>query len=212
MKALATGREDEQKCETPYIAIAAAVAALAAAALVYNHTATASADVAAARVACAAVAAAVSDLSGEMKRLSEMIRANLKSDTEPTGPEIPERIQDPITDQLADIKANVGKLLELIPPKSEPISVPTVVVAQTEFSVILADYGPDKITIIKLVREIKAVDGAPLGLPEAKILVESAPCTIKERVSREDAEAIKTQFDGAGATVEIRRMQLVPFF
>ena len=71
---------------------------------------------------------------------------------------------------------------------------------QTEFDVILADAGSEKIKVIKAVREI--VSG--LGLKEAKEFVESAPKTIKEAVSKEEAEKIAEQFKAVGATVEIK--------
>jgi large subunit ribosomal protein L7/L12 len=69
---------------------------------------------------------------------------------------------------------------------------------KTEFDVILKDIGSQKIKVIK---EVRAVTG--LGLKEAKELVESAPKPIKEGVSKEEAEKIKEQVEGAGATVEI---------
>ena len=71
---------------------------------------------------------------------------------------------------------------------------------QTEFDVILADAGTEKIKVIKAVREI--VSG--LGLKEAKEFVESAPKTLKEAVSKEDAEKIKAEFAEIGAKVEIK--------
>ena len=71
---------------------------------------------------------------------------------------------------------------------------------QTEFDVILADAGSEKIKVIKKVREL--VSG--LGLKEAKEFVESAPKTLKEAVSKEDAEKIKAEFAEIGAKVEIK--------
>ena len=71
---------------------------------------------------------------------------------------------------------------------------------QTEFDVILADAGTEKIKVIKAVREI--VSG--LGLKEAKEFGESAPKTLKEAVSKEDAEKIKAEFAEIGAKVEIK--------
>ena len=71
---------------------------------------------------------------------------------------------------------------------------------QTEFDVILADAGSEKIKVIKAVREI--VSG--LGLKEAKEFVESAPKPLKEGVSKEEAEKIKAQFAEIGAKVEIK--------
>jgi large subunit ribosomal protein L7/L12 len=70
---------------------------------------------------------------------------------------------------------------------------------QTEFDVILASAGAQKINVIKEVRAI-----TNLGLKEAKDLVEAAPKAVKEAVSKEDAAKIKTQLEAAGATVEIK--------
>ena len=71
---------------------------------------------------------------------------------------------------------------------------------KTEFDVVLKDAGSEKIKVIKVVREV--VSG--LGLKEAKDIVESAPKTIKEAVSKEEAEKIKAAFAEVGATVEIK--------
>jgi len=70
---------------------------------------------------------------------------------------------------------------------------------KTEFDVILASFGSNKLPVIKVVREITG-----LGLKEAKELVESAPKAIKEGVSKDEAKAIETQLTEAGATVEIK--------
>jgi large subunit ribosomal protein L7/L12 len=70
---------------------------------------------------------------------------------------------------------------------------------QTEFTVILKDAGANKINTIKVVREVTA-----LGLKEAKDLVDGAPKTLKEGVSKEEAETIKKKFVDAGATVEVK--------
>ena len=70
---------------------------------------------------------------------------------------------------------------------------------KTEFDVILAETGANKINVIK---EVRAITG--LGLKEAKDLVEGAPKTVKEGVSKEDAEKFKKQLEAAGAKVEIK--------
>lgn len=70
---------------------------------------------------------------------------------------------------------------------------------KTEFDVILAAIGAKKLEVIKAVREFTG-----LGLKDAKDLVESAPKTIKEGVSKEDAEEMKKKLTDAGATVEIK--------
>src|SRR5215470_16814549 len=70
---------------------------------------------------------------------------------------------------------------------------------KTEFTVILAAAGSNKINVIKAVREVTS-----LGLKEAKDLVDDAPKPIKEGVSKEEAETIKKKFTDAGATVEVK--------
>ncbi len=70
---------------------------------------------------------------------------------------------------------------------------------KTEFAVVLTGAGANKINVIKAVREVTS-----LGLKEAKDLVDGAPKTVKEGVSKEEAETIKKKFTEAGATVEIK--------
>lgn len=70
---------------------------------------------------------------------------------------------------------------------------------KTEFAVVLKDVGSNKINVIKAVREVTS-----LGLKEAKDLVDGAPKTIKEGVSKEEAETIRKKFTDAGATVEVK--------
>ena len=70
---------------------------------------------------------------------------------------------------------------------------------KTEFTVVLADAGANKVNAIKAVRAITG-----LGLKEAKDLVESAPATIKDAVSKEDAAKFKKELEDAGAKVEIK--------
>ena len=70
---------------------------------------------------------------------------------------------------------------------------------QTEFEVVLAAIGEKKINVIK---EVRAITG--LGLKEAKDLVEGAPKTVKEGVSKDEAETLKKQLEEAGATVELK--------
>jgi large subunit ribosomal protein L7/L12 len=69
---------------------------------------------------------------------------------------------------------------------------------QTEFTVVLKDFGANKINVIKAVRELTS-----LGLKEAKDLVEAAPTNVKEGISKEDAEAARAKLTEAGATVDI---------
>ena len=70
---------------------------------------------------------------------------------------------------------------------------------KTEFDVVLKDFGAKKLDVIKAVREATG-----LGLKEAKELVESAPKAVKTGVAKEEAEALKTALEAAGATVEVQ--------
>ncbi len=70
---------------------------------------------------------------------------------------------------------------------------------QTEFDVVLQEFGDKKINVIKAVRAV-----TELGLREAKEFVESAPQTVKEGLSKEEAEAVKASLEEAGATVELK--------
>ena len=70
---------------------------------------------------------------------------------------------------------------------------------KTEFNVILEDVGAEKIKVIKVIREVTG-----LGLKEAKDLVDNAPSTVKENVSKEEAASIEAKLKEVGATVEIK--------
>src|SRR6516225_9142723 len=70
---------------------------------------------------------------------------------------------------------------------------------KTEFTVVLKEVGANKINVIKAVREVTS-----LGLKEAKELVDGAPKTVKEGVSKDEAATIKKKFEDAGATVEVK--------
>ena len=78
-------------------------------------------------------------------------------------------------------------------------AAPAAVEEQSEFSAVLTEVGPNKIPVIKVVRELTS-----LGLKEAKDLVDGAPKAIKEGVNKADAEAIKKKMEEAGAKVEIK--------
>jgi len=87
-----------------------------------------------------------------------------------------------------------------------PVAVAAVAAAPAEaaeektmFNIVLKAAGANKISVIKVVREI-----TELGLKEAKDMVDAAPQTVKEGVKKEDAEAIKAKFEEAGATVELQ--------
>ena len=105
--------------------------------------------------------------------------------------------------ELADIlKADYG----IEPAAAAPVMVAggggaaaPVVVEQTEFDVILKSGGANKLNVVK---EVKTILG--LGLKEAKDLVDGAPATLKEKVSKEEAEKLKTALEGVGAEIEIK--------
>ncbi len=78
-------------------------------------------------------------------------------------------------------------------------AAPAAAEEKTEFNVILADAGANKINAIKVVREITG-----LGLKEAKDLVEGAPKPVKEGIGKEEAEDIKKKLEAAGAKVEVK--------
>lgn len=78
-------------------------------------------------------------------------------------------------------------------------AAPVVAEVQTEFDVVLKEIGPNKINVIKVVRELTS-----LGLKEAKDLVEAAPKTVKEAVNKDDAEAARAKLVEAGAVAEVK--------
>jgi large subunit ribosomal protein L7/L12 len=80
-----------------------------------------------------------------------------------------------------------------------PAAAAAAVEEKTEFDVILASFGAEKIKVIKVVREITS-----LNLTDAKNLVEAAPKAIKEGVSKDEAAKLKAQLEEAGATVEVK--------
>ena len=78
-------------------------------------------------------------------------------------------------------------------------AAPAAAVEQTEFDAVLTEIGPEKIKVIKAVREI-----TNLGLTEAKAFVESAPKAVKSGVPKDEAEAIKKKLEEVGAKVEVK--------
>ena len=80
-----------------------------------------------------------------------------------------------------------------------PSAAAAAVEEQTEFDVIMTSFGENKVNVIKAVRTITG-----LGLKEAKDLVEGAPSTVKEGISKTDAADIKKQLEDAGASVEVK--------
>jgi len=122
------------------------------------------------------------------------------------------------TNQLLDTIANMSvlEIVDLVKAMEEkfgvtaaapmaiaaaaaPGAAPAAAEEQTEFDVVLAKAGDNKINVIKVVRTVTS-----LGLKEAKDMVEGAPATVKAGVSKEDAAAIKKQLEEAGATVEVK--------
>ena len=108
---------------------------------------------------------------------------------------------------------SVTEIVELITALEEEFGVSAAAVAaapaaggaaaaaeeKTEFDVVLAEAGANKVAVIKAVR-----GATGLGLKEAKDLVESAPANLKEGISKEEAEALKKELEEAGAKVEIK--------
>jgi len=127
------------------------------------------------------------------------------------------KMSEKITKFIEEIKAlSILELKELVKAIEEEFGVSAAPVAvaagpvaaggaaapaeeKTEFDVILKDSGPEKIKVIKVVREI-----TNLGLKEAKDVTEKVPSTIKEGVSKEEAESIAAKFKEVGAVVEIK--------
>ena len=101
--------------------------------------------------------------------------------------------------KLLEDKWGVSAAAPVAVAAAAPADGGATVEEQTEFDVILASFGDKKINVIK---EIRTLTG--LGLKEAKDLVESAPKEIKEGVAKDEADKIKEQLEGAGATVEIK--------
>ena len=119
-----------------------------------------------------------------------------------------------ITALIEEVKAlTVLELSELVKALEEEFGVSAAAMAapaaggaaaapveeKTEFDVILAEIGSEKIKVIKVVRELTG-----LGLAEAKAAVEAAPKALKEGISKEDAEALKAKLEEVGAKVELK--------
>lgn len=119
--------------------------------------------------------------------------------------------KDDILNAVAEM--SVMDLVELISAFEEKFNVSAAAVAtagpaaaaaavveeKTEFDVVLKGFGANKVAVIKAVREATG-----LGLKEAKDLVEGAPQTLKEGVSKDDADALKKKLEEAGAEVEVK--------
>ena len=118
-----------------------------------------------------------------------------------------------VTAMIEEVKAlTVLELSELVHALEEAFGVSAAAAAvaaapaaaaaveeKTEFDVVMTDFGANKIAVIK---EVRGITG--LGLAEAKALVEGIPAKIKEGISKEDAEELKTKLEAAGAKVELK--------
>ncbi len=94
----------------------------------------------------------------------------------------------------------MGNMTGMMPATGGDGAAPAAVEEeQTEFDVVLTDFGPNKIQVIKVVRELTG-----LGLKEAKDLVEAAPKAVKEGVNKEEAEAARTKLEEQGAKAEVK--------
>jgi len=101
--------------------------------------------------------------------------------------------------KLLEEKLGVSAAAASVSVAAPAAAAAAVVEEKTEFNVVLTAAGPNKINVIKVVREVTS-----LGLKEAKDLVEAAPKAIKEGVTKDEAAAIAKKFVDAGATVEIK--------
>ena len=97
----------------------------------------------------------------------------------------------------AEFGVSAAMAVAAAPAPAEPVA--PAVEEKTEFTVILKEIGPNKINVIKAVREVTS-----LGLKESKDLVESAPTAVKEAIPKEEAATLKEKLETAGATVEVK--------
>ncbi len=119
-----------------------------------------------------------------------------------------------VTAMIEEVKAlSVLELAELVHALEEEFGVSAAAVAapaagaaaaapveeKTEFDVVMTDFGAEKIKVIK---EVRGITG--LGLADAKALVEAIPAKLKEAVSKEEAEEIKTKLEAVGAKIELK--------
>ncbi|HOO14751.1 MAG TPA: 50S ribosomal protein L7/L12 [Candidatus Marinimicrobia bacterium] len=111
--------------------------------------------------------------------------------------EISELIKD--IEKKFDVKAAAPVAVAATVAQPGTTAEAEAVEEQTEFNVILKEVGPNKINVIKVVRA-----ATNLGLKEAKDLVDGAPSTVKESISKEEAAELKKQLEEAGAKVEVK--------
>ena len=126
---------------------------------------------------------------------------------------MPEITKEQVVDYLSNLPViQIAELIKTLEDKwgvkaapaavamaAAPAAAAEAKAEQTEFDVVLANAGANKIQVIKAIREITG-----LGLKEAKDLVEAAPKTVKEQVSKADAEEMKKKLEEAGAKVELK--------
>jgi large subunit ribosomal protein L7/L12 len=133
----------------------------------------------------------------EMKMATELNRENILSWIEQAS-------LLEISQLVKDIETKFGVSAAAAAPMMVAGAAPAggaaaAVEEKTEFDVVLTSVGSNKINVIKAVREVTS-----LGLKEAKDLVDGAPKTVKEGVSKDEAEAVRKKFTEAGATVEVK--------
>jgi large subunit ribosomal protein L7/L12 len=104
-----------------------------------------------------------------------------------------------IVDLISAMEEKFGVSAAAAVAIAAPTAAAAVVEEQTEFDVILTSFGENKVSVIKAVRTLTG-----LGLKEAKDAVEGAPTTIKEAVSKTEAESAKKELEAAGATADIK--------
>ncbi len=106
-----------------------------------------------------------------------------------------------LADYIKEFEARYGvsAAAVAVPVAAAGAAAPAAEEQKSEFNVILKSAGDKKINVIKVVREVTS-----LGLKEAKDLVDGAPKPVKEKVSKEEADAIKAKFEEVGATIELQ--------
>jgi large subunit ribosomal protein L7/L12 len=105
-----------------------------------------------------------------------------------------------VTQLVSDLEAKWGvSAAAPVAVAAGPAAEAAVVEEQTEFDVVMTSFGANKVGVIKAIRTITG-----LGLKEAKDMVEGVPATVKEGISKDEAEGIKKQLEEAGASVEVK--------
>jgi large subunit ribosomal protein L7/L12 len=102
-------------------------------------------------------------------------------------------------EKVHNIKPAAGGAVVMAPSAAAESGAAAAAVEQTEFDVVMTNFGPKKLDVIKVVKNITG-----LSLMDAKKLVESPPAKIKEKVSKDEAQKVKAQLEELGATVELK--------